>query len=176
MVDDTAFENLREALGKVHKEEKEIILVGDTNCDIMDNKNANTKKLKQIYSEYQLEQLIKSHIRVAVTKTGQGDKRISKSFIDHFSTSNPIFNLKAEVFETGMVDHYLVYEVRKVNAWRLKIEHAKPKVVESRNTKQFDKTLFLNDLLQVYLKTIFYPIPMILLVMRTYFKKYLSQF
>ena len=47
----------------------------------------------------------------------------SKSLIDQFI-------LKADVLETGIVDHYLVYGVRKVNAWRLKKEHAKPKIVE----------------------------------------------
>ena len=82
----------------------------------MDHKNANTKQLKLVYSEYQVEQLIKSYTRVAIPTTEQGDKRISKSLIDHFSTSNPKFILKADVLETGVVDHDLVYGVRKVNA------------------------------------------------------------
>ena len=158
VVDDAAFENLREILAKLDKVEMEIILVGDTNCDIMDHKNANTKKLKLVYAEYQLEQLIKSYTRVAVTTTEQGDKRVSKSLIDHFSTSNSKFILKADVLETGMVDHYMVYGVRKVNAWRLKKEHAKPKLVESRNMKQYDKALFLNDLQQIDWKTILDPL------------------
>ena len=111
-----------------------------------------------MYSEYQLEQLIKSYTRVAVATTEQGDKRIRKSLIDHFSTSNPKFILKADVLETGMVDHYLVYEVRKVNAWRLKKENAKPKIVESRNMTQYDKALFLHDLQQIDWKTILDPL------------------
>ena len=158
VVDNAAFENLREILGKLDNEEKEIILVGDTNCGIMDHIKANTKTIKLVYSENQLEQLIKSYTRVAVTTTEQGDKRISKSLIDHFSTSNPKFILKADVLETGMVDHYLVYGVRKVNAWRLKKEHAKPKIVESRNMKQYDKALFLHDLQQIDWKTILDPL------------------
>ena len=120
----------------------------------MDHKNANTKKLKLVYSEYQLEQLIRSYTRIDVTTTEQGDKKISKSLIDHFSSSNPKFILKADVLETGMVGHYLVYGVRKVNAWRLKKEHAKPKIVESRNMIQYDKALFLHDLQQIDWKTI----------------------
>ena len=158
MVDDAAFENLREILRKLDKEEKEISLVGDTNCDIMDHINANAKKLKLVYSEYQLTQLIKSYARVAVTTTDQGDKRISKSLIDHFFTSNPKFILTTDVLETGMVDHFLVYGVRKVNAWRLRKERAKPKIVESRNMKQYDKALFLHDLQQIDWKTILDPL------------------
>ena len=42
-VDETAFNNLREPLGDLDKERKEIILVGDTNCDFKNNSNANTK-------------------------------------------------------------------------------------------------------------------------------------
>ena len=37
-------------------------------------------------------------------------------------------------------------------------EHAKPKVVESRNMKQYDKTLFLNDIRQIDWKTILDPL------------------
>ena len=158
MVDDAAFKNLREILRKLDKEEKEISLVGNTNYDIMDHKNTNTKKLKLVYSDYQLTQLIKSYTRVAVTRTDQGDKRISKSLIDHFSTSNPKFILTTDVLETGMVDHFLVCGVRKVNAWRLKKERAKPKIVESRNMKQYDKALFLHDLQQIDWKTILDPL------------------
>ena len=45
VVDDAAFENLREIIRKLDKEEKEIILVGDTNCDIMDHKTLTPKNL-----------------------------------------------------------------------------------------------------------------------------------
>ena len=38
--------------------------------------------------------------------------------------------LKADVLELGMADHYLVYGMRKVNAWRVK--NKKPKVLETR--------------------------------------------
>ena len=54
---------------ELDREEKEIILIGDTNCDFKCSKNANAKQLKLIYSEYQLEQLIKSYTRVAMTTT-----------------------------------------------------------------------------------------------------------
>ena len=73
-VDEAAFENLRESLGDLDKEGKEIILVGDTNCDFKNSTNANTKKLKLVYSEYQIEQLIKKYTRVAVTTTELGEQ------------------------------------------------------------------------------------------------------
>ena len=43
-------------------------------------------------------------------------KSCSSYSIDHFSTSNPKHILKTDILETGMVDHYFVYGIRKVNA------------------------------------------------------------
>ena len=54
-----------------------------------------------------------------------------------------------------MVDHYLVYGIRKMNAWRRKGN--KPKVIESRNMKKCDKTLFRKDLEQVDWENILSP-------------------
>ena len=44
-----------------------------------------------------------------------------------------------------MVDHYMVYVIGKVNAWRLNTVHEN-KIVESRNMKNYDKTAFQQDL------------------------------
>ena len=134
-----AFENLREVLKNLDKDSKEIILVGDTNCDLKNNQSSNTKKLTAIYSEYQLEQLIKSYTRVAVTTNERNEQNISKTLIDHFSTTSPKYILKANVLELGMVDHYLVYGIRKVNAWRVK--NKKPKVLKIRSMSKYDRGL-----------------------------------
>ena len=153
-VDEAAFENLRESLGDLDKEGKEIIFVGDTNCYFKNSTNANTKKLKLVYSEYQIEQLIKKYTRVAVTTTERGEQRVSKSLIDHFSTSNSKCILDADVLETGMVDHYLVYGIKKINAWRIKQKRAKPEIVESRTMNKYDKAIFQHDLQQIDWETI----------------------
>ena len=115
--DDTAFESLRASLGELDQEGKEIILVGDTNCDFKNSTDANTKQLKLVYSEYKMEQLIKNYARVAFTTTEQSGQRLSKFLIDNFSTSSSKYVLETDILETGMVDHYLVYGVRKINAW-----------------------------------------------------------
>ncbi len=41
-VDDVAFEDLRGTISELDKAEKEIILIGDTNCDFKNSANANT--------------------------------------------------------------------------------------------------------------------------------------
>ena len=94
---------------------------------------------------------------MAVATTEQGEQRVSKSLIDHFSTSSSKYILEAGVLETGMVDHYLVYGVKKVNAWRIKKKRAKPKIVESHTMKKYDKALFQYDRQQIDWETILTP-------------------
>ena len=42
-----AFEELEKILKRLESDEKEIILIGNTNCDIKNNKNANSKNSNQ---------------------------------------------------------------------------------------------------------------------------------
>ena len=155
-MDDESFENLRNILKEVDKEEKEIILIGDTNCDFKNNQNANAKKLKMIYSEFQFAQLMSKYTRVAVTTNEQNEQKITKTLIDHFSTMSPRYILRADVLRIGMVNHYMVYGVRKINAWRLKKK--KPKIIETRSLSKYDKELFRNDLRQIDWPTILDPL------------------
>ena len=45
---------MREALGKLSWDGKEIFLFGVTNYEFKDSKHANTIKLKVVYSEYKM--------------------------------------------------------------------------------------------------------------------------
>ena len=119
-IDNPSFEALREILKGFDSEGKEIILMGDTNCDLKSSKNPNAKILKQLYREYQFEQIITDYTRVAVTTNETGESITSKSLIDHFSTNRAKYIVKSGVLELGMVDHYMIYAVQKINAWRLK--------------------------------------------------------
>ena len=47
----------------------------------------------------------------------------------------------------GMVDHYMIYAIRKVNAWRIRSK--KPKILETRSLRNYDKMKFINDLKEV---------------------------
>ena len=52
-VDEESFENLRDTLKQLDKEEKKSVLIGDANCNIASKQNNNTKRQK-----YQCEQLV----------------------------------------------------------------------------------------------------------------------
>ena len=103
---------------KLDSHKKETILIGDTNCEFKKCKNRNTKNLKLVYSKCQLDQIIKEYTRVAASETESGEQNISRTLLEHFSTSCPKYILETNISKTGMVDHYLVYGSRKINAWR----------------------------------------------------------
>ena len=89
---------------------------------------------------------------MAVTTNERNEQNSSKTLIDHFSTTSKKYILKADVLELGMVDHYLVYGIRKVNDWRVK--NKKPKVLETRCLSNYDRAFFRNDLQQIDWETI----------------------
>ena len=156
-VDEASFEKLRETLKELDREEKETILIGDTNCDFKSNHNGNAKMLKKIYAEFQFSQMINKYTRVAVTSNERNGQRTTKTLIDHFSTTSPKRILRADVLRIGMVDHYMVYGIRKVNTWRLKRKNKK-KVVEARSLTKYDEISFINDLRQVDWSAILSPL------------------
>ena len=119
-------------------------MCGDTNCDFKDPKNENTKLLKQLYNEYQLEQLIKDYTRIAVRITKENERHTSKTLIDHFSTNKPKYILSSGVIKSGMVDYYMIYVIQKVNAWRIRSK--KSRILETRSLRNYDKAKFLHDL------------------------------
>ena len=118
-VDDKgSFEALRNLLSAVDAEGKEIILIGDTNCDLKNCKDWYTKNINSIYSEFQFEQQIHDYTSVA-TLEKVGVQHSSQTLIDHFAINRPNYILRANVLKLGMVDDYLVIAVRKINAKRL---------------------------------------------------------
>ena len=70
-----------------------------------------------MYFLYQLEQLIAKYKKVAETKNELGEYAVKKSLSDHLSKLSSKYILEADVSDTGIVDHYLNYGIRKVNGW-----------------------------------------------------------
>ena len=86
-IDTLAFIKLTEILKNLDNEEKETMLIGDTNCNLKATGNSSAKNLKLIYSEYQLEKLINSYTRLAATHNSNDSLNVTKTLIDHISTS-----------------------------------------------------------------------------------------
>ena len=63
--------------------------------------------------------MITTYTRVVTNSNDKSTKATSKSLLDHSSTSKARYSLKADVLETGVVEHYLIYGIRKINDWRI---------------------------------------------------------
>ena len=141
------FDHLEECLQFLDSEDKEIILLGDTNCDILAkyskaghvNTNdlpSHSLHLLEIYNLFGFHQLIESPSRETLT---------SATLIDHIATTNKSNIVTSGVHKTSLSDHYLIYCVRKFRG-ACKKHH---KHISTRQTKNFDQTKFVNDLLEV---------------------------
>ena len=71
----------------------------------------------------------------------------SKTLIGHFSTNKQKYILSSRVLRSGMVDHYMIYAIRNVNAWRIRSK--KSKTIETRSLRNLDKANFFNHLKEV---------------------------
>ena len=116
--DSKSFDNLEGILRKFDSEDKEVILVGDTKCDLKSHSDRNTKRLKSSYSFFQFEQHIKEYTRVASKRNSGGKTIITNSLIGHFATNRERHILQSEVTTLGIADYYFTTRTRKINAWR----------------------------------------------------------
>ena len=91
-------------------------------------------KLKLIYSEYQFEHPINKCSRVAVTTNERILQKTTKSLTGLFSATKPRNILNADILQIGMVDHYMILGIGKLNARKFrkkKLEYLKPAIVSN---------------------------------------------
>ena len=123
-------------LFKCDIEDKELILLGDLNCDFSKvPQDFCTRKLQTLCSLYQLTQIINEPTRVTET---------TSSLIDVILTNTPENISTSGVLHIGVSDHSLVYTIRK-----FKLSTFRPTVKEVRDFKHFSDSQFRSDLSQV---------------------------
>ena len=154
------FDKLEKVLQYLENENKEILLIGDTNCNLLHQEvlqspnsdlapafgstgtaDANTssgmcKHMIDLYEAYGLKQLIKEPTRVTLH---------TSTLIDHVAVSDPRNIVDSGVLKIAMSDHYMVYCVRKFRGALTK-QHKK---ITTRQMKNFDETSFLADISSV---------------------------
>ena len=130
------FRHLERVLSFVDSKSKEIILLGDTNCNLMNIEtvisHSHVQALENIYQQFGFSQIIREATRVTLT---------TSTLIDHIAASNKLNILESGVIKTTFSDHYLIYCTRKFRGAFIK-EH---KFIISRKMKNFDKEAFFRD-------------------------------
>ena len=131
----SCFDSLQENLSFFDREGKEIIILGDTNCDFShaNNNPSHVVQLHELYDLFGMTQLIKEPTRVTLD---------SSTLIDHIATTNCNNIAESGVLEISLSDHYLVYCIRKLRGG-VKRQH---KYITSRQLKHFNQDAFLSDL------------------------------
>ena len=111
------FKKLENVLSFLDNEGKEIILLGDTNCDLtkmianqpIEN---HARHMSEVYDLFSFKQPIQEPTRVSLT---------TSSLIDHIATTCLNNIVYSGVLQVSMSDHYLVYCLRKLNGAHKKI-------------------------------------------------------
>ena len=131
------FSKAEKVLSYLDKEGKEMILMGDTNCDLSQeiaclSLSENSRHISNLYDLFSLKQIINEPTRVTLT---------TSTLIDHISTSCIDNILESGVHKVSMSDHYMVFCKRKINAGL-----GGHKMVVTRNMKLFNESAFLADI------------------------------
>ena len=122
-------------LKTIENENKEIIVIGDVNCNDshIEDKNKVIDHFRGLYRQFQIKQVIKFPIRSALT---------SQTLTDHFASDRPSHIIDSGVFTTGFSDHDLICGIRKISS-RINLE---PKIIKSRQLKNYDPERFIKEL------------------------------
>ena len=128
------FSKIESLISTIDTEDKEIYVLGDLNCNLLDTTNFAAKKLASITELYQLIQVVDKPTPIT---------EFSASLLDICITSAPEKIVFSDVIHTGASDHSLIYVVRKINAIT---KTNTTKETSFRNFKHFDSSAFQENL------------------------------
>ena len=109
-------------------------MLGDTNCNFLDNSDNDTKHLKRILMTYKMTQLIKEPTRTTSD---------TKTLIDHITENRTDMVLDSGVIPCGISDHDAIYITKNMRRPKLKFQ---TKTITVRNFKKFNLNEFLKEL------------------------------
>lgn len=121
--DSSFFEPFRDTIADIWLKRKNMILVGDLNCDMLHKPNNSEseygKRLRRMLCSCGLKNIINSPTRITAN---------SKSLIDLVITSQPSKIQTSGSIDLGISDHHIIFAVFKVAR-----SNPKPKVISTRN-------------------------------------------
>ena len=137
----TKFQRVEVVLSYLDSEGKEMILMGYTNCDLSTDSiesplNSDSRRIQRLYEMLSLQQIIKEPTRVTLT---------TSTLVDHITTSCIGSILEAGVQKITLIDHYLIFCIRKLNAFN----SGGHKTIRTRNMKKFNEEAFLAHVAKV---------------------------
>ena len=115
------------------QETKEVIILGDFNCDLFSSTITNhSRKFLDLIEVFQFDQIITQPARIT---------RNSETLIDVALTNFPENIINSGVVHVGISDHSFIYIRRKTSFVK-----TQPKLIESRDYKNYNPDHFKRDL------------------------------
>ena len=105
-------------------------MLGDTNCNFLDNSDNDAKHLKRILMTYKLTQLIKEPT---------GTTSDTKTLIDHIIVNRTDMVSGSGVILCGISNHDAIYITKNARRPKLKFQ---TKIITVRNFKKFNFSAF----------------------------------
>ena len=135
------FNRLESEISYLDKENKELLLPCDTNCDLFSKgagliREGNAKHMCNLYELFSFTHLIEEPTRVT---------RSSATIIEHIATTCPRTIIEAGIHKMSLSDHYMVYCIRKQNGSITKCH----KMIEMRMINNFIECDYLADVAAV---------------------------
>ena len=121
------FNEYEQCIQKMDSDNKEIICIGDFNCDWLQHDKIDTRRLSHLARMYQLDQMIDEPTRVTERSRIQNDLVFS---------NRPEIIIKSGVHHNGISDHSLIYIHKKIS-----IPRKQPKIINTRQFKRYKKKL-----------------------------------
>ena len=131
-------EKINDDFKKLHTENKEVIILGDLNINLLNNKHTDSMKIHPLFKKYKefltnfgLKQIIKSPTRVTCE---------TSSIIDHILTNSNDRISQSGVIDLGISDHQMIFCTRKIMRVRSGIQ----KNINFRSFKNYSPEDFEN--------------------------------
>ena len=105
------FDKIDGLLCKLESENKESIIAGGMNCNLMKEGDNDTKHIKHSYNSFSYTQLIENATRTTVD---------TMTLIDHLATTRPMNISDKGVIPCGISDHDTIFLVRSIHIPRIK--------------------------------------------------------
>ena len=131
------YEKIESLYCKIDTEEKECIMTGDMNCNMLNSQDNNNRHIKHIYNTYEFKQIIKETTRTTSD---------TKCLIDHIATNRLERIASSGVIPCSISDHDIVYAVRTMRIPRVR---SLSKMVTICKFKNFDLPVFRSELSKI---------------------------
>ena len=105
------FDDIKCLFSKIDKENREWVIAGDLNCDLLKPRDNDTVHIKIIYNIYNLKQIITEPTRTT------SDTAI---LIDHIGTNKSEHILDHGVIPCGISDHDVIFAIRSMKVPKCK--------------------------------------------------------